>query len=421
MKCENVKIYYFDYLHQREAVPNEVIAHIKQCSVCIQELERLTELLQKQSSVPMPVTPEYLQCHYQLLGRWVTCDLIKPLLPSLLISELELKHQTPVTAHIENCPECQKSLQAISSLGLSSQQLMRAGCYLAGRQDSDVELEAAVREVLDEVKDKDGSMVLTRLRAASEHPEQEWVADSFVTDVEYRQLQRVRSRPVAGRRAVSAWTASGIAAAILFAVLLVLPTGDVQALDARQLYANLETVRNAHIQKFGGSKELENIWISEGLEAYLFQREENVFFVDKRLGKIYQNHEGTVQLIPYQSKLELERPWGLLPFKNISELPESYDWEYISDTVLEGGLNVKIYEWSWTETPSSQINIKRTWRGYLDGRTHMPYLIEWWDKIGDSPAELMMEMKISYPSDAECLEVFESYGFRKVSYTHPTN
>lgn len=416
MKCENVREYYYDYLHQIEAVPSEITAHIKQCSVCVRELERLTELLQKQPSVAMPLTPEYLQCHYQLLDRWASCDLIKPLLPSLLISELELKHRTPVTAHIENCPECQKSLRSISSLGLSGSQLMKAGCYLARSQDSTVELEAEVRQVLDEVKDKDGSIVLTRLRATSEHPEQEWVADSFVTDVEYRQPQPAQSRPVTRRHAVSAWAASGIAAAILFAILLVLQTGDVKALDVNQLYMSLENVRNAHIQKFDGPEELESIWIAEGLGAYLFQRNENAVFVDTHSGEIFQQRDGAVQLTPHQSKMELERPWGLLPFKKISELPESYDWEYISDGELEGGLKVKIYEWSWEEILNNQTEVKKIWRGYLDTHSHLPYRIEWMDRVGDLPAELIMEMKISYPSDAECLDVLESYGFEKVTY-----
>ena len=138
--------------------------------------------------------------------------------------------------------------------------------------------------------------------------------------------------------------------------------------------------------------------------------------MDKRSGKIFQKHDGAVQLISQGAEMELERPWGLLPFKHLSELPASYDWEYISDTVLEGDLKVRIYEWRWVETPNSQLQIKHVWRGYLDVRSYLPYRIECLDKINNSPAELIMEMKVSYPSDAECREAFDKYGFRDISY-----
>ncbi|MBL7214918.1 MAG: hypothetical protein ISS71_04495 [Phycisphaerae bacterium] len=415
MNCENARLYYYEYLEQNDTIPSDVRSHLEQCLVCQEQLEHLRKVLGQPGPVEKPWRPKYLQLHYRLLDQWISCDIVRPFLPSLLVPQLGMKQQTPVTAHVENCPECQKALKEIASLRLSPSSLIKAARYLADEKEQEVEFDKTTCAVLNKVKYRNISDVLTRMRLEQTvDAECQWLSDSTIVDVERRDAKTVSQRQVLPIRTASVWVAGGIAAAILFAVLLVLPMRDVKALDVEQLYMTLATVRNVHIQKFDGSqeqKELENIWISEGLGAYLFQRGENTVFVNSESGKVYQQHQGTVQLVSQGGKMELERPWGLLPFKHISELPADYDWDYISDTVLEGGLNVQVYEWRWKETLSNQAEIQRIWRGYLDIHSHLPYRIESLDKIGDSPAQLIMEMKVTYPSDAECREVFENYHF----------
>jgi hypothetical protein len=342
---------------------------------------------------------------------------VRPFLPSLLLPQFGVTGPTPVTAHVDHCPTCQADLDAIAALKLTTLELLKAARYLAGEK---VELADAVYPVLDKIEHGDVSDVLTRMRLDQTGPvEQHLLMDSAVIDVKHRSAEKaVSQRRVLPRRAVSVWITSGIAAAILFALLLVIPAGDLKAVDVAQLYTTLENVRNVHIQKFGGDRELESIWISEGLNAYLFQRDEDAVFVDKDAGKVYQWHQGAMQLVSQGGEMELERPWGLLPFKHISQLPASYDWTYIADTVLEDDLKVRIYEWTWTESPSNRLQIKHIWRGYLDVRSDLPYRIECLDAINSSPAELIMEMRITYPSDAECREVFNAYGFKALDYGH---
>ena len=102
--------------------------------------------------------------------------------------------------------------------------------------------------------------------------------------------------------------------------------------------------------------------------------------------------------------MELERPWGLLPFKQISELPPSYDWGYVSEAALDGDRKVQVYELTW-KAIRNQAVIERKWRGYLDSHSHLPYRIEWLDKVGDSPYQLVMTILVGYPSDVECQQV----------------
>ena len=416
MNCETAKFYYYEYL-ENGRVPADVKAHLEACPDCQKELGRLREELDRSDVVDKPWRPAWLQLHYRLLNQWVSCDTVRPFLPSLLASQLGVKRPTPVTAHVENCPTCQKALRQIASLQLKPSDLIKASRYLTGEK---TELADAVHAVLDKIERSEASDVLTRMRPAqTDDVEHQWLLDSAVIDVEHRSgLKKAIPHRVSRRRVVSIGVAGGIAAAVLFVVFLVIPAGDVKAVDVEHLYMTIDNVRNVHIQKFGGSKELENIWISEGLGAYLFRQAETAVFVNKRTGKTFRQHQGAMQAVSQGGKMELERPWGLLPFKHISQLPASYEWNYITDTVLEGDLKVRIYEWTWMEAPTNQLRIKHTWRGYLDVHSYLPYRIECLDKIGDLPEELIMEMKVSYPSDAECREAFERFGFKGLVYGH---
>lgn len=411
MDCEKAKLNYYDYLEKPETVDSAIRSHVEQCPVCREEIERLQELLGPSEAAQKSCRPKYLQLHYQLLGQWVSCEQVRPFLPSLLMPEFGIRQQTPITAHVERCADCQAALQEIASLQLSSSALTRAGCYLTDASRSEP-LKPFACAVLDKIRQRKGSDVLTRMRLNETDTERSWLSDSAVVDVESRPAKAAPRHHVSSRHAVSVWLTSGVAAAILLAVLLLLPMHKAQALDVEQLYTTIESVRNVHIQKFDGSVELESIWIADGLGACLFQQNQDVVFVNRRTGEVFQKHQGAVQLISQGGEMDLKRPWGLLPFKHISQLPASYDWEHVSDTVLDNGLEVQVYEWSWTENTANQIEIKHIWRGYLDRNSHLPYRIEWRDKIGNSPVELIMEMDIHYPSDAECLEVIDHYGFQ---------
>ena len=418
MDCEKARLYYYDYTNQKDSVPSEVRSHLEQCSVCRDGMERLGGILEQDEPAQKPYRPRNLEIHYELLNQWLSCGSIKPFLPLLLIPEMAVKHRTPVTAHIEKCPACQKDQKAISSLRLSSLKLMRVARYLAGGPMTETELSRHAGEVLSRIKDRNPSAILTRM--CLEHAnnlDQKWISDSVVVDVEYRRSKPVLERWLPQRRSIPAWISSGIAAAILLIVLLtILPTQNVGAVDLAQIYANLESVQNVHIRMFDDSEELQNIWIAEGLQIRLIESEEDVVFWDQPSERVFRKHQGAVELISQGSEMELERPWGLLPFKHISDLPASHDWDYISDAVLEGGLQVQIYELSWKVKRGNNTVIEKKWRGYLDIHSHLPYRAEWLDKVDGEKYQTIMILDVSYPADAECLKAVEDYGFQRVSY-----
>jgi hypothetical protein len=61
----------------------------------------------------------------------VTCQTVRPFLPSLAAPLLKIRIPTPITVHIDNCLTCKENLQKIQSLNLSLKQLFVLGQIFA--------------------------------------------------------------------------------------------------------------------------------------------------------------------------------------------------------------------------------------------------------------------------------------------------
>ena len=108
---------------------------------------------------------------------------------------------------------------------------------------------------------------------------------------------------------------------------------------------------------------------------------------------------------------ELEVPWGLLPFRNVSELPAGYQWNGVQDENLLKEPDTVIYDLVWTQPLSGGRQIKRKWRGYLNAYSKLPYRIEWWDQLPGQEFMKMTTVLIGYPENEEVLERIRAEGF----------
>ncbi|UCD51416.1 MAG: hypothetical protein JSW27_02050 [Phycisphaerales bacterium] len=134
--CNRAEAYYHDLLEGGDspAVPQDVAAHIRRCGHCRQRLKRLRETLLEteregtglQSQGDRDLVGE-LEAQFAFLGEPLTCERVKPFLPSLLAPETQMRIPTPVTVHIDQCPECARDLESLRALDLNSEQLARLG------------------------------------------------------------------------------------------------------------------------------------------------------------------------------------------------------------------------------------------------------------------------------------------------------
>lgn len=423
MDCKKAKLYYYEFLEAESSVPAQVSEHLSQCKHCAGEIKRLREALERPSQPAQSLEPEFLQLHYRLLDQWVACDTVMPLLPSLLAATFSANNPTPVTAHLEKCPRCRENLEKITALQLNGTQLMSASRYLAGEGEDAAGLSSDQQQTLEQIKVQCGEGVQTRMsleQPFADASEAAWVSDAYTVDVKGRAV-KVTPRAKRNRLLIPACATGTIAAAVLFVIMLTLSPTVVEALDLTTVYKSLETVNNVHIRTFSQDlKEVQSIWISESLKARIFKQAGETVFWDELTGEVIRKEANSAQFIsPLNSDAKLARPWGLLPFNHISELPADKQWTYIEDTVINA-VPVQVYELTWQES-SGSISIQKKWRGYLDIQTHLPYRIEWSEKVGENYPETRWDTEVTYPTDDQFQEILQQHGFRLTFYGAQTD
>jgi hypothetical protein len=127
-----VQWYYEVVAGHGPGVPEAIIRHIRQCWVCRKRIHRLKEAVTgaggetdgSRSEMKRDVI-DTLSLHFGCLEERVTCSRVRPFLPGLLMPSVQIRIPTPITVHIDHCPECAEDLEALRDLGLGSEQLER--------------------------------------------------------------------------------------------------------------------------------------------------------------------------------------------------------------------------------------------------------------------------------------------------------
>ena len=131
--CEAAEKYYYDFVcgERTIMIPREILRHMEKCKGCQKNVEQLktainlSEERDKQGNDTNAIKAHVLKLHFSFINECVTCNDVKPFLPTLLDHTTEVGIPTPITAHIEKCDACKKDLCAIRKLDLKPEQLLR--------------------------------------------------------------------------------------------------------------------------------------------------------------------------------------------------------------------------------------------------------------------------------------------------------
>jgi hypothetical protein len=162
-KCEQARAYYYDYLYglNQGTTPEEIVAHINQCAFCQTEVDRLNAELggetEKDASQTIDrktfLVAANLKLHFAYTGVAVSCKTARPFLPSLADPAFEVGVPTPITVHLDKCPQCSDDLEKIRRLKLAHKQLCRLGQLFAEEFAVDVEFCTKAQNVIYSVGD----------------------------------------------------------------------------------------------------------------------------------------------------------------------------------------------------------------------------------------------------------------------------
>jgi len=144
--CRQAELYYYDFLSKEghRIIPESIINHIEECQHCQEQINEFKVVLAQaegrtqleQGQVRSAVT-SMLKLHFAHVGERVTCETVKPFLPTLLDPVLEIRIPTPITAHLDNCKQCSQDLETIRTLNLNRMQLCRLSQFLAEKPAED--------------------------------------------------------------------------------------------------------------------------------------------------------------------------------------------------------------------------------------------------------------------------------------------
>ena len=144
--CAQAELYYYDFIFNNgsSTIPLPIADHINGCQYCQEQIEKLKSLISQAKGQPDSKENRlnfaksiFLELHFAYIGKRVTCQTVKPFLPTLLEPALEVKIPTPITVHLDKCQQCSDDLETIRSLGLSLKQLRRLSQLFAETSSSD--------------------------------------------------------------------------------------------------------------------------------------------------------------------------------------------------------------------------------------------------------------------------------------------
>lgn len=214
------------------------------------------------------------------------------------------------------------------------------------------------------------------------------------------------------------------AAIILIAVgLFFFSTPVAKAVDLGQIYRTLQQIKNVCITAFAPeeSKPTQEICISRALKIKMFKTETECVLLDieGKFRKVKDLDTGSITMAKLDEEMlvkieeAIEGPVGLLPFDDISEVPEDAEWQQVTDETIETIIpGTQVYDLVWMEKRLGGEIVHRKWRGYIDTETKLPKRVEWWIKLAiEKEYELENVMKVAYPTAVEVQAAIGDVGF----------
>ncbi|MBN2592779.1 MAG: hypothetical protein JXA81_04665, partial [Sedimentisphaerales bacterium] len=208
------------------------------------------------------------------------------------------------------------------------------------------------------------------------------------------------------------------AAVIVIGVALLLNTPTAKAVSFEQIYQAIKNTKNVYIAHFvpDKTKPVQEQWISRSLNIYMTKTKEVPVLLD--LVNRFARKAGSDDITPLSNGIITETKnlmagfLGLVPFNNISEIPDNTEWNSIEYKGLEVTNDAKIYELTWSNEPHNASSIFEKRRFFVDPRTNFPKRTEFYRKRAEDKAYTLESIKIIESlSDEEIKAVIEKAGF----------
>lgn len=283
----------------------------------------------------------------------------------------------PFVDELKQCAECLQKVQDLHRLVYSVKQRLNSGIVTVYEVGESQKSEAAtdINEVYEgfPVKVRAIEPICKQSKSDSEQ-DNTAVRRPGVTNKWFRHIAK-----------------AAVAAGIILAVsLFLLNTPTATAVTIQQVYNAIQKATNIHMQKFFSESvgPLQEKWVSKTLGIYAV-KDENGFIVwdvpnELKYTRLsgFQDTETVsmteMQLASIQKRIQ--GSLGLMPFENISQMPENAEWKELQAPKLEGisPVDTLAVELVWSIPTAGGSDFRFKWRGFIEKSTNRPLRTEFY-------------------------------------------
>jgi hypothetical protein len=441
--CQDAKLYYYDCLFGEgcEQIPESVNNHLKHCRKCQKKIEQLKVALSTKKCIKSEAgqntsaVTTMLELHFAYIGKLVTCETVRPFLPGLLDPTLEIRIPTPITVHLDNCPQCAEDLNKIRELNLPSTQLYCISQFFADRTNQQTTEYSEMAPVIKTMANRADSEITT-IYHVDESAKNKQAANSnglysgFPINVEILEPKPEVEQPVVSfdfaaalKKKIAAMNLRpllkvGLAAAavIMIGIFLLSDTKSLEAESVEEMYKAIQGVENVYIVSFNADMtgRLQERWISHTLNISMIKNKKEVALANIKTGreKTKNLDTGVIERrkipedILINAKQEMAGCLGLTPFNKISDLPPDSQWRLVDDQsqATEG---IKVYDLDCAEQTSRYLYKLRC---YVDSETFPEKIQVFRTLKGQSEFELITVYKIHSIKESEIKKIIRDEG-----------
>ena len=217
---------------------------------------------------------------------------------------------------------------------------------------------------------------------------------------------------------------TGLAAAAVIAIGLALffNTPAAKAVTIEQILMAMEKARNVCIRTFkpGQTEPEQERWVSRSSNIYMTKSRDETVILDiaNKVRTIKHFNTGSIEtsslLTETITGLEnmITGSLGLVPFSDISLVPEDVEWNQVTNNELKTASDAAIYELIWIERSLTGKNVLNKWRFFVDPKTYLPLRTETYRKLDGETEYTFVSIKtVEYLSDSEMEYVIQEASF----------
>jgi len=319
------------------------------------------------------------------------------------------KFRGSLTSHLRSCPKCLARMQHLHRTIFDIAERTDSGVITVYNIDESVKVESCC-----ESKSYAGFPISSETADTQDNLPVEQPKTINLTAQPKHKVPALNMKPL-----LKAGLAAAAVIVIGLALLFNAPTA--QAVTLEHICRAIDSVKNVYIATFepGKTEPKQEIWVSRSLNLCLTKTGKELVLWDlsNKVKTKLSNADSVEKSQLSTNEMTIIKKMmtgllGLVPFRDISLIPENAEWNNMTNNELMFSSDNAIYELRWTESSLAEKKETYKWRFFVDPKTYLPRKTEsFTKKAGESEYTLNSIMEVEYLADSDIEHIVNEVSF----------